>query len=73
MTWWTAGNNWLIGKANAHFSQWANSKAGAKWRKDRNKSPYHCGYSQPEWMEEARKALGKNDEVAFKRLKLDNL
>lgn len=71
--WWAPGNNWLIAKANEHFRIWSGSPAGEKWRKNRNRSPYHCGYSQPEWMDAARKALGRNDEVGFKSLKLENL
>lgn len=71
--WIGPGQNWLIDKANAHFHAWAESKDGAKWRADRNKSPYHCGYSQPQWMKDARKALGDGDEESFKRIKLDNL
>ena len=71
--WWGPGNNWLIEKANAHFSEWVASPSSTKWKKNRSKSPYACGYSQPDWMEEARQALGKGDEQTFKRLKLDNL
>ena len=73
--WWGPMNNWLIGKANAHFHEWAESKAGANWRKglNRNKSPYRFGYSQPEWMREMVEALGHNDEQTCKRLKLENL
>lgn len=71
--WWGAGNAWLCAKAAEHFTQWVASKASAKWRKSPGKSPYHCGYAQPDWMREAHEALGKCDEVRFKRLKLDNL
>lgn len=71
--WWGPGQNWLCCKANKHFTAWANSPEGERWRKNRNKSPYRCGYAQPEWMDEARKALGQNDEVAFKAIKLANL
>jgi hypothetical protein len=71
--WWSAGQLWLIKRANAHFHKWAESPAGARWRKKPNKSPHHLGYSQPVWMDEAREALGCNDEERFKRIKLDNL
>jgi len=73
VSWWTAGNNWLIAKANAHFSAWKQTPEGKKWGSNGNRSPYQCGYSQPDWMHEAREALGENDEVRFKRIKLDNL
>lgn len=71
--WWGPGQAWLCAKADAHFHQWAVSKDGALWRKDRNRSPYTCGYAQPEWIRDARKALGDGDEVAFKAIKLQNL
>lgn len=71
--WWAAANNWLIEKANAHFSAWANSPAGAKWRNKQNKSPYYCGYQQPQWMYDMREALAKGDEETVKYLKLVNL
>lgn len=70
---WAAGNAWLYEKANAHFSAWANSKAGKKWRRNRNKSPYRCGYEQPEWIRDAVEALGRNDEEGFKYIKMLNL
>ncbi len=77
--WWTPGQNWLQQKANAHFSAWSETKDGQRWRKaqyggkDKLKPPFYFGYRQPEWMDAAREALGKNDEEGFKRIKLDNL
>jgi hypothetical protein len=69
-TWWAAGQNWLIEKANSHFREWVQS-VGKKWKG--RKSPYHYGYRQPDWMNDAREALGKNDEEWFKAIKLRNL
>lgn len=77
--WWAAGNAWLCEKAEAYFRAWESSPAGARWgRRPRGKlsiSPYRYGYRQPEWMEEARRALGKGQagEELFKAIKLENL
>jgi hypothetical protein len=79
LSWWAAGSDWLLQKANEHFHQWTETKDGQRWRKAqyksrvKNKSPYYFGYSQPEWIREAQEALGKNDEEGFKAIKLANL
>lgn len=71
--WWAAAQEWLCAKAAAHFSAWASSDKARKWRKNRSRSPYACGYSQPAWMDEMREAMGRGDEEAVKRIKLENL
>lgn len=63
----------MCAKAEAHFCAWVDSKAGERWRRKRKGSPYLLGYRQPDWMHEAREALGKGQEERFKRIKLDNL
>jgi hypothetical protein len=73
LSWWASAQKWLCEKATAHFSLWAASDDAATWRKNTNRSPYLCGYVQPDWMHEMRNALGKNDEHRVKRIKLDNL
>jgi hypothetical protein len=72
--WWGAGQQWLCKKASEHFSAWAASPAGKKWRKHRGlRSPCQCGYRQPDWMVDARDALAIADEEWFKSIKLANL
>lgn len=68
--WWGPGHAWLCRKASEHYAAWR-AGAGRKW--SGKGSPYNAGYEQPDWMREARKALGKNDEHAFKAIKLNNL
>lgn len=73
-SWWAHGNNWLCRKATEHFNAWLGTPAGKKWRARQNRgSPYAAGYSQPEWMADAREALGKNQEEHFKHIMLSNL
>lgn len=72
--WWAAGNDWLTKKAEHHFEMWRLTPQGKKWaRGSRKKSPYDCGYQQPDWMQDARDALAKNDEEGFKAIKLREL
>lgn len=72
MDWWTAGNNWLCQIASEHYVNWCKTRAGKQYlnSKKKGKSPYYFGYSQPAWMDDARKALGDNDEETFKAIKL---
>ena len=71
--WWGPGQAWLCRKAAEHFSAWAASKSGAKWRKNRHRSPYYYSYAQPQWIRDACDALGRHDEAGFKAIKLAHL
>ena len=71
MDWWVAGNKWLCDMATNHYLAWRHSKEGKRW--NGKGSPYRAGYRQPDWMEDARQALGNNDEEAFKCIKLAHL
>lgn len=61
---WSVYQKTLCLAAQEHYIAW--KKAHPEKRIQNKDNPYNRGYSQPGWMEEMRKALGKHDEESVK-------
>ena len=69
--WQSAGVKWLERESEKSYKAWLRSKEGKRFLKRKRKvSPYHAGFSLPDWHHEAIDALNKGDEERFKAIKL---
>lgn len=70
MNWQTRARQRLQTFANNHYSKWLQTKDGQRFKNSRKKlkSPYHYGYSLPDYHHDLIKALNENDEVTAKNL-----
>lgn len=65
--WWSAGQRWLEQEA----AKMATSQKQAWVKKGRSAKTFR--YNPPQWHRDAMDALGRNDEEAFKAIKLEQI
>jgi hypothetical protein len=74
MAWQTRITAFLQQSADCRFADWKQTKQGKAWlAKYHRGSPYHAGFSLPEWHHDIIAALGRDDEHECKALMLQNL
>lgn len=70
MNWQTRARQRLQTFADNHYARWSQSKDGQRFKKSKKKgkSPYHFGYSLPDYHHDLIEALNNNDEHTAKML-----
>lgn len=57
--------------SNKLFADWLQTKAGKAWKAKpewKRPSPYHCGFSLPQYMLDLTEAMGEGDEARVKAI-----